>query len=55
MKVIATEKGYFDQIREPGDEFEVPEGTGKSSWFKPVKKGKQADAPAPDADKADPI
>ena len=35
MKVIATKLGYFGKLREPGDEFEVPEGT-KGSWFKPV-------------------
>jgi hypothetical protein len=58
MKVIATAKGYFGQVREPGDEFEVPDNTGKSSWFERVKKSKHADADQghkPDADKADPI
>ena len=37
MKVIATKQGYFGKLREPGDEFEVPEGS-KSSWFDPVEK-----------------
>ena len=36
MKVIATKLGYFGKLREPGDEFEVPDGT-KGSWFQPVK------------------
>ncbi len=36
MKVVATQKGYFGgQVREPGDEFDAPEGS-KASWFKPV-------------------
>lgn len=37
MKVKATAQGYFGVFREVGDEFEVPDDTGKSSWFKPVK------------------
>ncbi len=46
MKVIATKLGYFGKLRQPGDEFEVPDGT-KGSWFEPVKqeaKGKKAQA-----------
>ena len=35
MRVIATKPGFFDYLRQEGDEFEVPEGT-KGSWFKPV-------------------
>ncbi len=38
MKVIATARGYFDQIREPGDEFEVPDDTKEATWFEPVDK-----------------
>lgn len=51
MKVIATKLGYFVKLREPGDEFEVPDGT-KGSWFQPVeqkangKGGKKPEAPA---------
>ena len=37
MKVIATQAGYFGKLRQPGDEFDVPDGT-KGSWFEPVKK-----------------
>jgi hypothetical protein len=37
MKVIAKQLGYFGKLREPGDEFEVPEGS-KASWFVPVEK-----------------
>lgn len=44
MKVIATEKGYFGQIREAGDEFEVPDDVGDSNWFKPVKEAKDEQA-----------
>lgn len=46
MKVIATKLGYLGKLRQPGDEFEVPEGS-KASWFEPVKqeaKGKKAQA-----------
>lgn len=35
MKVVATAKGYLGSIREPGDVFDVPEGT-TGSWFDPV-------------------
>ena len=51
MKVIATKQGYFGKLRQPGDEFEVPDGT-KGSWFQPVeqkangKGGKKPEAPA---------
>lgn len=51
MKVIALKWGYFGRLREPGDEFEVPDGT-KGSWFQPVeqkasgKGGKKLDSHA---------
>lgn len=48
MKVIATKLGYFAKLRQPGEEFEVPNGV-KGSWFKPVEQkaaGKKSDAPA---------
>ena len=51
MKVIATKLGYFGKLHEPGDEFEVPDGT-KGSWFQPVeqkangKGGKKPEAQA---------
>ena len=51
MKVIATKQGYLGKLRQPGDEFEVPEGS-KGSWFQPVeqkangKGGKKPEAPA---------
>lgn len=51
MKVIATKLGYFGKLREPGDEFEVPDGT-KGSWFQPIeqkangKGGKKPEAQA---------
>ena len=37
MKVIATKAGYFGKLRQPGDEFDVPDGT-KGSWFHPVNR-----------------
>lgn len=51
MKVTAIKQGYFGKLREPGDEFEVPDGT-KGSWFQPVeqkangKGGKKPEAQA---------
>ena len=51
MKVIATKLGYFGKLRQPGDEFEVQDGT-KGSWFQPVeqkangKGSKKPEAPA---------
>lgn len=36
MKVIATKMGYFGRLREPGDEFDVP-NDAKASWFEPVE------------------
>lgn len=48
MRVIAIAQGYGGKdkhaIREPGDVFEVPEGS-KASWFKPVEDDEQADRP----------
>ena len=48
----AKERGYFGVIREPGEGFEVPDGTASNSWFdvegytEPSKRAK-ASAPAP--------
>jgi hypothetical protein len=37
MRVIATAQGFDNiQLREVGEEFEMPEGA-TGSWFKPVK------------------
>jgi len=46
MKVVATEKGYLGWIREPGDEFDVPEGV-TGSWFKPVAEPPKAEPAKP--------
>lgn len=55
MKVIAKQQGFFGKLRDPGDEFEVPDGT-KCEWFDAVEKpaeggkakAKPADKPADD-------
>lgn len=55
MRVIAKQLGFFGKLHQPGDEFEVPDGT-KGDWFeaveKPVETGKAkakpADKPADD-------
>lgn len=33
MKATATAVGYFGVLRQPGDEFEVPDDTKPASWF----------------------
>lgn len=37
MKVIATARGYYGHLREPGDVFDVEDGS-KATWFKPPTK-----------------
>lgn len=34
MKVTALKSGYFGKLRQPGDVFDVPEGS-KATWFEP--------------------
>lgn len=45
MRVIATAVGFFDNLRQPGEEFDVPEGS-KATWFKPVKADEPEGKPA---------
>ena len=33
MKATATAVGYFGFLRQPGEEFEVPDDTKPASWF----------------------
>lgn len=35
MKVVAIKRGFYEQIREEGDVFEVEDGL-TASWFEPV-------------------
>jgi hypothetical protein len=52
---VAHERGFFGQVREPGDRFEVPDGIKEGSWFTieepekpaPRKKGEKADPDQP--------
>lgn len=37
MKVEAIKPGYHGKLREPGEVFEVPDGS-KASWYQPVKR-----------------
>lgn len=37
MKVEAIKTGFHGKLREPGDVFEVPDGS-KATWFTPVEK-----------------
>lgn len=52
MKVRATARGYWDQIREPGDEFEVPDDSKAATWFEPVDKKPAKKGAKPTSDKA---
>ena len=52
MKVIALKQGYFGKLREPGDKFDVPDGS-KASWFEPVDSAKQEAKPSKPAKPAD--
>ncbi len=50
-KVIATAVGFFGQLRQGGEDFEVPDDA-KATWFKDTdpKPAKDAKAKAPKAD-----
>ena len=47
MKVVALKPGYLGKLRQPGDEFDVPEGS-TASWFAPVD---AVNVPLPPAEK----
>lgn len=34
IKVVATQRGFYGQLIEPGQVFEVPEGTHIGRWMK---------------------
>ena len=40
MKVVAIKRGFYGQIREEGDTFEVEDGL-TASWFEPVTQENQ--------------
>jgi len=43
MQVIANERGFFGAVREPGEEFEVPDDTVIPAWFsKAGEEGQEA-------------
>ena len=37
IRVKATAKGYFGQLREPGDEFEIPDEKALGNWMEVVE------------------
>jgi len=46
MRVVATAPGFDNvKLREPGEEFDMPDGS-KGSWFRPVVKRKGPADPA---------
>lgn len=49
MQVIATAKGYYQKVRLPGEQFEMPDGS-TGSWFTEVEKTPVK--PAPKASKS---
>lgn len=52
MQVIATAKGYFGALIQPGQTFDVPDKS-KASWYRPVEGGdKNAEAAADKAGKS---
>lgn len=48
MKVRATATGFYGFLRQPGDEFDVPEGE-TAAWFEPVRASAERKKPAKDA------
>lgn len=53
MQVVALERGFFGSLYEPGDTFEVPDGS-KASWFEKVEGGTSV-PPEPTADIQEPM
>lgn len=50
MRCIATAQGYDNvKVREPGEEFEMPDGTKPGTWFTVVKAKSQRTVAAGDA------
>jgi len=50
VEVIASKTGFYGQLREAGEVFEVPDNEPKSSWFAPKRKrGKSAPGEVEDA------
>lgn len=48
MRVRAIERGFDNLcIREPGEEFDMPEGTKPAPWFEPVDKKADKAKPFP--------
>lgn len=49
MQVMATARGVYQTLREPGDVFEVADGAA-ASWFEPVAQPMEAPPAPPDDD-----
>ena len=49
MQVMATARGVYQTLREPGDIFEVADGAA-ASWFEPVAQPMEASPAPPDDD-----
>ncbi len=45
MKVIATKMGFFGSLRQPGESFDVPDGS-KASWYAPADAAPKQAKPA---------
>ena len=39
IRVRATERGYCDALREPGDVFDVPSEWPPATWYEPATEG----------------
>lgn len=52
VEVVATARGYFGHLREPGDRFTVPAGQRLGRWMAPVKAHTQAPSDEPETQRA---
>jgi hypothetical protein len=46
MLVKATRRGFYVKLREPGQEFDVPDALFSARWMKRVSVTEQAEVPA---------
>lgn len=42
MKVKATERGFYECLREVGETFDIPKDMSLGSWMEKVKPGRKA-------------
>ena len=52
MKVKAIATGFYGFLRQPGDEFDVPEGE-TATWFEPIRAAAERKKPKASAETSD--